>query len=100
MRYLILLFLFACASEPLSQADREYNEQIERERIESYCMWAAGCSNANGIVFTENPWRSCRNVRMFGRRFCVPHKNDWDTNKRFNNTQCVSQRVISEMFQR
>ncbi len=99
MRYLPLLFLFACAVEPESQADKEYRVQIEIERGEAYAYWARGCSSANGIIYTYDPVRPCRNRLIDGRWYCVPYKFDWDINKH-NRTVCVSREALREALGR
>ncbi len=96
MKYLPLLVLFACAIEPESQADKEYRVQIEIERVEAYAYWAKSCP---GIIYTYNPSRPCRQHTVEGRRFCVPHKWDWDISGH-NNTICASRIAIREAFGR
>ncbi len=98
MRYLILLFIVGCASEPLTQEEIEYNAQFELERAEAYAMWANGCINANGIIFTYNPSRPCRNRKVLGARYCVPHRFDWDILTSHNNTVCASRSAIADAF--
>ncbi len=98
MKYLPLLFLFACAVEPESQADKEYRVQIEIERGEAYVYWARGCIATNGIIYTYDPSGRCRTRLIDGSRYCIPHRFDWDIHRN-NRTICASRNSLSEAFQ-
>lgn len=98
MRVFVLLFLFGCASEPLTQEETEYRAQIELERAEQYVGWAKGCLSVNGVVFTDRPWGRCRKQRINGRIHCIPHHRDWQPNRTSNNTICVSRESLRGFF--
>ena len=77
-----LIFLYSCTT--LTEAEREYNEYEEQERIIAYKLWEDACLRAGGAIYMHNPTRPCR------RSECVPHRVDWDHRRSSNRVFCVS----------
>ena len=71
----------------MTEADIEYKQYQEQERVIAYRLWEQACHNAGGVIYTYNPVKPCAKHHE-----CVPDVIDWKPNRRYNRTQCVKLR--------
>lgn len=74
MRYLILLLLVGCASEPLTEEEQFQREYDENDRKVRYRAWEKQCTDAGMVVYGNHPVRP----RLNSDR--IPHEWDWSYN--------------------
>lgn len=67
----------------MTEAELEYKQYEEQERVIAYRYWQQACNNAGGVVVIANPVRQCYKTD------CVPDKADWDRYRRYNRVRCV-----------
>ena len=82
MKLLPLLLLCGCATQ-MTEAEREYREYFEQERVVAYRIWEQACHDAGGVIYVNNPHKPCI------RSECIPHEVDWSHERRHNRAQCV-----------
>ena len=90
MRYLILLLLVGCASEPLTEEEQFQREYDENDRKVHYIKWEKECRAAGMVVYGNNPIKQRLNKDK------IPHRWDWSYNTKMerpdlgNSYVCVT----------
>jgi hypothetical protein len=68
----------------MTEAELEYKQYEEQERVIAYGFWESACLQAGGHIFISNPTRRCTRVND-----CIPDPIDWSHKRRINHVQCV-----------
>jgi len=95
VKYLpILLLMFSCASEPLTEEQREEREYVEQDRKNRYVVWEKNC---RGVIFSNNASRLPRKG--------IPDKWDWRWDEKRdrpalgNRVQCLSPAQMRQVLE-
>ena len=97
---LMILSFGGCASEPLTEEQREEKEYWEQERQLAYLQWKTNCIVQRKIVFIYNAISPCSG------RDCIPRRWDWrydfdrERPMHGNAYQCISRADLREIMRR
>lgn len=67
----------------MTEAELEYKQYQEQERVIAYGLWKDACLRAGGSIYVSNPIKRCKSAD------CVPDPVDWSQYRKINHVQCV-----------
>lgn len=80
---MMLVLLAGCGSQ-LTEAELEYRQYVEQERVVAYRAWRDACVRLGGTLYVDNPIKPCRKSTE-----CIPDRHDWSHDRKHNRLQCV-----------
>ena len=98
MKYLLLLLIVGCASEPLTEDEEFAREYEEADRKVRYAKWEKDCLAGGGIIYSNNPHKP-----RIGENH-IPHRRDWRYDSKReqpslgNAVICISRGQLRDIF--